>query len=224
MPTLPPVIWLGLGIQILPSIAYAAAARRSHAALAVALGSAVSLAADLVSLVMTERVSNNHLVTYLSSPIFAVLLLAGLREWQVTPRARQVFTITILTFLVSTVLLIAFVEDVSTFNLGIGPLYSLMLLAGGLWTLARRASEVEIAPLYKCDWFWVALGLAMYGASTALASPVGGFFLSRQRSDLVVVAWEIRAVLVTLAFLLMSWGIYRGPMVSKFSTIGTIAP
>ena len=120
--------------------------------------------------------------------------------------------------LLTTLALVAFVEDIGTFNRGIGPFYSLALMIGGLWTLARRSLETRASPVHHSDWFWAALGLAMYGASTALASPIAGYLIANGRTDLVIVAWKIRAVLVIVSFSFVAWGIYRGPMVSKFST------
>jgi hypothetical protein len=218
MPRIPLIVHLGAWLQILPVVAYAASRIRTRPARWIALACAVSIVADLVSMVMSGRGLSNHVVTYVSSPLFAILLLAGLREWQLTRAEWHGFTVASALFLLSTLVLVAFVEDIGTFNRGIGPFYSLALMIGGLWTLARRTLENRASPVYQSDWFWVALGLAIYGASTALASPIAGYLIANDRADLVVVAWKIRAVFVIASFGLVAWGIYRGPLVSKFST------
>lgn len=218
MPRIPLIIHLGAAVQLVPVAAYAFTRLRTRSALLIALGCLISLAADLASLMMSSRTPNNHLVTYLSSPVFAVLLLAGLREWQLTRREQQAFTVIVVVFLISVVGLVAFVEDVNTFNRGIGPMYSLALLVGGLWTLGRRTWATHASPIQHSDWFWVSVGLAVYGASTALASPIGGYLIAQGRPELVIVAWKVRALLVIFSLGLVSWGIYRGPLVSKFST------
>ena len=217
---IPLIVHLGAGAQALPVVAYFASRGRTRSAAAIALGCVVSIGADLISLVMRTRAGTNHIVTYLSAPLFAVLLLAGLREWQLTTRERKVFLGVIFAFLLAALVLIGFIEDLGNFNFSIGPIYSLLLLVGGLWTLIRRAGAVEVSPLLANDWFWVALGLAMYGASTALASPIGGYLMNQGRPDLVNFAWEVRAGCVLASLSLVSYGVFRGPMVSKFSTLG----
>lgn len=218
MARIPLIVHLGAWLQVLPIVAFAATRIRTRPGRWIALACVVSLAADLVSMVMSGRGLSNHVVTYVSSPLFAVLLLAGLREWQLTRAEWHGFTGVSLLFLLTTLLLVAFVEDIGTFNRGIGPFYSLALMVGGLWTLARRTLETRATPVHQSDWFWVALGLAMYGASTALASPIAGYLIAKGRPDLVILAWKIRAVFVIVSFSLIAWGIYRGPLVSKFST------
>lgn len=221
---IPLIVHLGAGAQALPVVGYLASRGRTRGAALVALGCAVSIGADLVSLVMRTQAGTNHIVTYISAPLFAALLLAGLREWQLTTKERRFFLGVIITFLIAALLLTAFIEDLGNFNFSIGPIYSLLLLMGGLWTLIRRAWAVEVSPLLDHDWFWVGLGLATYGASTALASPVAGYLINQGRPDLVNLAWEVRAGCVLTSLGLVSYGIFRGPMVSKFSTIGTIEP
>jgi hypothetical protein len=207
------------GSQALPALAYFASRRRSIPAAAMVIGASVSFLANVISRVMAILVHNNHVVTYISSPITATCFLYALREWQLSHRERQVIRVGTFVFLVAWVLLVAFVEDVTGFDLVTGPLYSLTLLVAAAWTLIRRAGVVVATPLPESDWFWVCLGLSIYGASTALADPIGGILLQRQQLDLFYIAWSVRAVFSTLSFLLISWGIYLGPAVSKFATV-----
>lgn len=215
IPVLFVISWVS---QAVPALAYLAARHRSGPAAALVLGASVSFLANIVARVMAVLVHNNHVVTYISSPITATCFLYALREWQLTRREREIFRVGTLIFLVAWVLLVAFVEDVTDFNRVTGPLYSLTLLAAAAWTLLRRAAVIEATPLPRSDWFWVCVGISVYGAATALADPIGGLLLERQRLDLFRIAWQVRAVFSTTGFLLISWGIYRGPAVSKFAT------
>jgi hypothetical protein len=143
-------------------------------------------------------------------------------DWQLSARERKGFRVSILVFLVVWVALVAFIENMRGFDLITGSLYSLTLLIAGIWTLIRRANAVEAIPIQRSDWFLVSLGMAIQGAATLIGSQIGAILMARGRVDLFVVAWQVRAALVISSFLLISWGIYRGPSVSKFSTIGTI--
>lgn len=217
---IPLLLHVSVASQALPVVAYAFARRRSFASGAVVVGALVSVLSNVVGRILAATAGNNQVVTYLSTPLTGVFFLLAMREFQLTTRERQALRLGIAVFLALWVLLVAFVEDMRGFNLASGPLFSLMLLALGAWTLVRRALIAEIAPLYQQDWFWISAGMATYGACTALAEPIGGILLARQRFDLFNIAWQVRAALSTLGFAMMSWGIYLGPMVSKFSTLG----
>ena len=222
MAKIPFILHVSTASQGLPALAYAFSRARTRPAAYVAAGASISLLSNIVALAARPILGNNQLFSYISSPASLALFLAALAEWQVSANARRMMRIAILPMVVVWVLLVMFVEDMRNFDLVTGPFYSLTLLVTGVWTLLRKAGTVEATPLHDTDWFWVALGLAASGAATAMASPVAALLMDRGRVDLVILAWEVRAALSTLAFCLIAWGVYRGPMVSKFSTIGTI--
>lgn len=205
--------------QLGPAVAYLATRHRTPAAGAIMLGATASALANVVSKVLAVLFHNNMIVSYISSPVTALCFLYALHEWQLTARERRVFRVGMWVFLPVWVLLVAFVEDVRNFTVVTGPLYSLTLLAAAAWTLVRRANATEMTSLVHADWFWVSLGIAIHGAATAASEPIGGILLARQRLDLFYIAWQIRAVFSTLSYLLMSWGIYRGPLVSQYLTV-----
>jgi len=205
--------------QVVPAIAYLATPHRTRAGGAIALGAMVSAVANVVSKVLAAVYHNNMVVSYISSPVTALCFFYALHEWQLTAREQRVIRVGMWVFLPVWVLLVAFVEDVRNFTVVTGPLYSLTLLVAATWTLMRRANATEVASLFQTDWFWVTLGIAVYGAATAASEPIGGILLTRQRLDLFYLAWQVRAVFSTLSYLMMSWGIYRGPLVSRSLTV-----
>jgi hypothetical protein len=218
-PVKPPLItYVSILSQVAPAAAYLRAATRTRAGGAVALGGLVSVFANVVGRIMAEHYHNNQVVSYLSSPITAALFLLAIREWQVSLRDRRILWVGFVGFLLIWVILVAFVENMWDFTIATGPMYSLVLLGAAGWTLLRRAFALEITPLVHTDWFWISLGIAVYGACTALSEPIGGILVARGRFDLFDIAWQVRAGCSIIGFLLISWGIYRGPMVSKFST------
>jgi hypothetical protein len=214
----PLLLQVAIGAQIIPGVALAVTKERTRAAAALAIGGAIGLLGDIAGRWMAHHLGNNHITTYIDTPVMTVFFLAALREWQLTEQERRGFSIGIILFLLSCVGLVAFVEDIGTFNFGIGPLSSLSFLAAGIWTLLRRTGAVEQMPVQQTDWFWVSLGLAIQGGATALASPLGGVLVERGRLDLLLVAWKVRGVFMLASYLLIGWGIYRGPAAPAFAT------
>jgi hypothetical protein len=213
------IVYGAVAAQLLPAAAWLAGRDRGRAGLLIVAGGIVGLLGDVVSRYIALTWRNNHIATYIDAPLMTACFLAAFREWQVSARDRRWVALATLLYLAGCVALVATVEDVGTFNFGIGPLSSLMLLTIGVWTLLRRAAVVEQTPLYRTDWFWCALGFAVYGGATALASPIGGLFLDRGRVDLITLTWEVRAVFVIVAWAMIAWGIHRGPAVSRSLTV-----
>jgi hypothetical protein len=109
---------------------------------------------------------------------------------------------------------VLFLENVTHFGQYSHTLYAFVLLGIALWTLGRRslAPAGSGEPLaIDTDWFWIAFGLAIYGAATAVSAAIGNILIARERIDLFVQAWNVRGALVVLAFISIAWGIYRGP-------------
>jgi hypothetical protein len=219
MAKIPLIVHAASAAQLLPVVAWAAGRDRSRAGALIAVGALVGFLGDLVSRYIALTWGNNHITTYIDGPLMTVCFLAAFREWQVTTRDRRRVGMIGLLFLLGCVALVATIEDIGTFNFGIGPLSSLVLLGVAAWTLLRRASVIEQTPIDRTDWFWCAVGFAIFGAATALASPLGGLFLDRGRIDLISLTWQIRGAFLICAWALISWGIYRGHEVSRFATV-----
>ena len=215
----PPVItYVAIWVQALPAFALALTTRRTRAGALIALGTILSLFANTIGWILADLVGNNMIVTYLSSPLTAVCYIWAMSDWQVSAREMRWYRRGAIGFVVVWAVLVVLVEDVRNFGLATGPVFSLTLLAIGTWTLLRRTHVIEAGPFTGSDWFWVSTGLAINGAATALSTPLGAILIERQRYDLFNVAWQVRAVLVTISYLFMSWGIYRGPAAQAFAT------
>ena len=222
--SIPLILHLATASQAGPIGAFVWSRQRTRAARMVAIGAFISLLANGVGRLLAATLGNNQIVSYLSTPVTAACFFWALADWQVTAQERRVVRFATPGFLAIWTLLVLLFEDVRNFDVISYPLYSLTLTAISLWTLLRRSQAVEIVPYTRTDWFWISVGLATLGVSTLLTTPIGGVLLARERYDLFDLVWQTRSWLVALSYCLMTWGIYRGPMVSKFSTIGTIAP
>lgn len=206
--------------QLLPFAVWAVSRVRTRAAALVAVGGLIGMVGDIAGRYLAVQAGSNHVISYIDIPAMTAFFLAGMREWQLTERERRAFIVGILLYLVACVGLVAFVEDVNWFNFGISPLSSMVMVGAGIWTLLRRTAAAEQIHVHQTDWFWVSLGLAGLGGATLAASQLGAVLMDRGEVDLFMVAWQIRGVLVMICYSLVSWGIYRGPAVSKFVTAG----
>lgn len=219
MAQFPLALHLGSYAQFLPLGIWAVSRPRTRAAALIAIGGAFGGIGDQAGVYLARLAGNNHITSYIDVPAMTAFFLFGLREWQLSGKEQRAITIGIAMYLLACVYLVAFVEDVNWFNLGISPLSSTVLMIAGAWTLLRRAAVTEQIPVIQTDWFWASLGLASLGGATLAASQLGALLMDRGEVPLFKIAWQIRAVLVAICYSLVSWGIYRGPPVSKFATV-----
>lgn len=205
------IISVAIWAQALPGAAYLAVRRRSVAASLIGLGGLITVFANLVGLTVGRLTGNNLIVGYVSMPFTAGAFILALAEFQATYLERVMLRIGLGLFMGIYLLLVTYFEDITHFGQYSHTLYSFVLLVAALWTLARRALTQEDALALDTDWFWIAFGLAIYGAATAASAAIGNILLARDRVDLFAKAWDVRAALVILAFLAISWGVFHGP-------------
>ena len=206
-----PLITAAIYVQALPVIAYALTRRRTIAVAWITLGGAITVLSTMIGVEVARLYGNNLIVGYVAIPLTAAAYLMALSSWQATYVERMTMRIGLILFAIIYVMLVRFLEDVTHFGQYSHTLYALVLLVAALWTLGRRAFTQDEALALDTDWFWVAFGLAMYGAATAITAAIGNILLARQRVDLFVRAWDVRGALVILAFLAISWGVLHGP-------------
>jgi hypothetical protein len=192
--------------QALPPIAAGLRRSRSPAHQAIVLGCAVSIAADAIQLLLSRQGINNFWVSYTFTPLAGAAFLFGLAAWQLTYLERLTLRLAIPIYVVAHFTLVLLTEDVRHFSSFVGPLHSLILLIAALWTLVRRSFAQSEQPHLQSDWFWVAGGLAIYGAASAAFGPVASI-LMRDRVDLVVAAINVRSALYILSFTAIAWGV-----------------
>ena len=178
----------------------------------VAAGAAVSILGNVLGHLAARRVGNNHWVGAIDDAAMFALYLIALSEWQVNARDERILQNAIFLLLGVYVALVAFVEDVSTFSRYAIPLLSLALIAAGAWTLIQRAFRDLHASFGRADWAWIVGGLAFYASTTLVSQPVGAGLLAADRVDLFTLVWQLRAVCVDLAFVLITVGTAMRPV------------
>ena len=206
-----PIIYVAIWSQALPGIAYMLTSRRSTAGAFVVLGGMVAVFANIIGETVGRVYGSNLVVGYLVIPFTAGAYILALAAYQVRYVERLTLRIGLGLFVLIYVLLVGFFEDFAHFGQYSHTLYSFVLLVAALWTLGRRTLTQEDALALDTDWFWIGFGLAMYGAATAATAAIGNILMARDRVDLFVKAWDVRAALVILAFLAITWGVFRGP-------------
>lgn len=206
MAQIPFIVHTAVVAEGLPVLALLTRRNLSRPVLWVAAGATVSVVANLLGRLAAARLGNNAWLSAILDPAMFALYLAAFEEWQITYLERLTFRSALFIALVAGVGLIAFVEDVTTLSRFAIPMYSLVLMTGGVWTLLRRSFRTSYRRIWYTDWFWIAGGLSLYCATTLLTQPVGAALLSARRIDLFIQVWEFRAVWVDLAFLAVTAG------------------
>jgi hypothetical protein len=198
--------------QALPAVAYSISRGRTASASFATLGGLVTVLSAFIGVEVGRLFGNNLIVGYIAIPITAGAYILALAEWQVTYLEKLMVRIGVGLFVAIYTILVLFLENVTHFGQYSHTLYAFVLLVIALWTLGRRALAPTSEGLaIETDWFWIAFGLAIYGAATAASAAIGNILLARERVDLFMQAWNVRGALVILAFISISWGVFRGP-------------
>jgi len=199
------LVHLGAWSQVLPVAALAVRRPWPVAHRWVAGACLLSVVSDIAALTLSSQGINNHWLGYVSMPLMTSGFLIGLAQWQLGVVEKLTFRLAVPGFLIAWVVLVLVSEDVHGFSRYAGPLAALLTLAAGLYTLLRRGFERENPHLLRADWFWVAGGLALYGAAGATFPPVASALVA-ERVDLLVAAINVRATLYIVAFTAIAWG------------------
>lgn len=208
-----PQLFLNVAVysQAIPAVALLFSRRRTLPAQFAVLGGLLTLLSTSIGNVVARQYGTNYIVGYVAIPLIASAYMLALAEWQTTYLERLTFRIGLGLFAVIYVVLVTFFEDVAHLGQFSHTLTSFALLIASLWTLGRRSLEQDDGLAIDTDWFWVAFGLAIYSAATSATAAIGNILMARDRVDLFVKAWNVRAFFVILAFLSISWGVFRGP-------------
>lgn len=165
----------------------------------------IGLVIDGVMLVYALRKQNNHWMSYLASPIEVGTLLFALSCWHLD-RGRRILRVLAAAFVATIIVLVAFVESLTTFSLARGPIESILIVSASLATLLLLVRE-EQGNLFQRDWFWICAGLSLrYGAWVTLG-PLGRMLVG-DSPDLVMSMFGVRSVVNIFSVVLIARGIW----------------
>lgn len=203
---IPAIIYISSASQAVPALAAVRHGRNLPMARRwMVAWSLAGLGFDVILRYYGLRGLNNHWVSYISAPCLAVVALIALSHWH-TGSGRRLLRAAAVAFVAIAVLLVAFVENTTTFSLVRKPVESLLLVFASLGTLLLLARQAP-GSLLQRDWFWICSGLALrYGAAVA-SDPIGRLLIGESR-EAVSLALKIKAVVDMTAFLLIARGIW----------------
>jgi hypothetical protein len=205
---IPWIVYAGAGSHALPLLV--AAARRA------ALGPARTwvlvwcgflVAMSGLSLFLALKGLNNHWLHYVVTPIAAGLVLWALAWWQPAPWPRLAIRLLIPLICLAWLPIVLLIEDTQTFSQLGEPFVGLVIMSAAIYTLVARALR-ETQSVSSQDWFWIAVGIAIYHGVVVALQPASLKLLGRH-PHLVVRALQVKALVEILAFLAISWGIVR---------------
>ena len=149
--------------------------------------SAAITAANVAALALALQNRNNHWLNYLSTPIAGAIALWALSYWQI--RSLPTLSLRLLVPLLGMtwIGIVLRFENTQTFSLLAEPFAGLLIMAATVYTLIARAFA-ETADLFKQDWFWICVGLALY-SGVAVGLPPTSHWLLARHPELVVKAY-----------------------------------
>ncbi|HSE52863.1 MAG TPA: hypothetical protein VLB00_11800 [Gemmatimonadales bacterium] len=202
-----PVFYASWGAQALPGLAALRHGRNLPPARRwiVAWGLA-GLLIDAIGLYYSRRGWNNHWLSYVAAPVLGFTALMTLSGWHESPALRRALRGAAVLLVFAVVVLVAFVESLSTFSLLRGPIESLLIVAASLGTLLVLVRQ-EQGSLLQRDWFWICTGLALrYGGAVAL-DPLARLLIGDSQ-QVVLSALKVKAVVDMAAYLLIARGVW----------------
>jgi hypothetical protein len=167
--------------------------------------SVLYLATNIFALILALQSVNNHWLNYIATPVAAGLALWTLSLWQTSQVAALSLRLLVPLLGITWVGMVVLVEDTLTFSLLAEPFAGLLVLSAAIYTLVSKVFQ-ERGDLLRQDWLWVGLGLAVYSAA-AIALPPAANWLIARHPELVVKAYEAKALFEIVALLAIARGV-----------------
>lgn len=199
-------LYVGSASVALPLLAVLLTRSRPRGAAAWILAWSLLLTAqESVATVLARAERNNHWLTYVVLPAGTALVLWALSEWQTRDMARLTLRLAIPPAVAVWGVLVAAVENTSTFSTAAEPLLSVLGLAAAAWTLVDRSMNEAEGGLAGQSWFWTCAGLCLYFGGNSTIGPLAAL-LGGDRT-LVARAYVLRSVINAVAFLSIARGV-----------------
>jgi hypothetical protein len=148
---------------------------------------------------------NNHWIGWFTQPAEVILTLWLLLPWQPLPGLRRLYVTSIPLFGALSALVLVLTDPHVSYERWVLPCQALVALAAALQTgvmLALRSPDL----LTEQDWFWICSGLALFWISAIPIVPFSEAYM-KTHLELVRNVLMARAMLIPIAFALMTWGV-----------------
>lgn len=204
---IPGILYVINAAQALPVIAvYAAGGRNppaSHRRLAI--WCTVLVLSSLLNILVAVIFGRNRFMSYGILPLEVGLSLWVLASWQATARLRSTYYAAIPLISVLAIVVILTPDRERAFGLWGSPLISLFAVCAALHTLVHRTLLAR-SQLFQQDWFWIALGMALFWIGfVPVPAFVQAFLVANE--DWARIALMTRAWMVFISLLIISWGV-----------------
>jgi hypothetical protein len=207
---IPWVAYASAGAELLPVVPALARWKRLDSPQKwIAVWSAFLVASEVTTLLMALQGVNNHWVNYVAAPTAAALVLWALSEWHPSVGGRRTIRFLIPITLILWIAMIALFEDTKTFSVVAEPILGLILMVAVLATLVARTMQ-ETGRIRDQSWWWISVGLMLTFGITVAFAPAA-YILLQTTPELLMRAFEIKAVLNIVAFLLIARGVLIAP-------------
>lgn len=162
------------------------------------------LGLDLLAWDLGAHGTRNLWIAYVLTPVSGALALWALSTWQTAELTRITMRLAIPLLLAASLALQLAVEHPTDFSRATQPMASLLCLIAAAYTLLALSLRANRG-LTNQDWFWVSAGMALYFGVTGMIGPLSALLVA-ESPRLLLAAFEARAGLEVVAFLLISVG------------------
>lgn len=162
------------------------------------------LALEILAMLLGARGRNNLWLGYAGHPFITAALLWALAEWHPRKAASLALKSAIPLVILVSIGLTLTLDDPRSFSLVVTPFHSIVMLLAAVWTFVSLSLDAR-SSLVREDWFWIIGGLMVYAATATAIQPLA-WYLIQERVDLLHAAFNVRAGVVLLSFVAITWG------------------
>lgn len=171
-------------------------------------------------MLMGSQGINNLWLRYVGEPFTTGALLWALALWQPDRRAGLALKAAVPLVIAVSILLTLTLDDTRSFSLVVAPFHAIVTLLAAVWTFVSLSLEAR-SSIVREDWFWVVGGIMLFAATATAMQPLA-WYLIKERVDLLHAAFNVRAGIVVLSFIAITWGML--PRATPTSSGGSSSP
>lgn len=167
-----------------------------------------------------SRGIQNLWLGYAGEPLKSAALLWALASWQPNRRAGLALRAAIPLVIAVSIVLTLTLDDTKSFSLAVAPFHAIVTLLAAVWTFVSLSLDAR-SSIVREDWFWIVGGIMLYAATATAMQPLA-WYLIKGRVDLLHAAFNVRAGIVVLSFIAITWGML--PRATPRSSGGSSSP
>ena len=146
----------------------------------------------------------NLWVVHIFTPFEASLFLWMFSRWQLRESARMAMLIGIPLYAALWGTLHLTVEPLSDFPVYSKPVECMLLVGAAAYTIVTRSQNL-LTPATRHPWFLVSVGTVLYFSFVTVLQPIAKLLMDR--NDLLLIAFEMNAIMGVLANFLFAWAL-----------------